>query len=627
MNGDGEGARGSAEWTPEQRARFEKEILGPEKAQLAEYQKKAGKVVPFVRGATRERIAARMARSLPARQMEEEKRLKEKAEKAGEGEGRNAWTAEERLEREERLQASKDGRTQLVFDGNQLEETVIRAEWILLTKGAGIYQRGNDLVRLVVEDVPASKGRKVKVAHLVQIAHSYLLSTATKFIDWRKGDGNKASPHDRVVSAMLKRFGRWEFPRVAGVLMTPTLRADGSVLDQEGYDPVTELILVQPPKMQPVPEAPTRDEALTAIKVLDELLDEFPFEDGPSRSVALSALITPVARGACVAVPMHAVTAPTAGTGKTFLWSIAGAIATGELEMPAIAAGGNADEFEKRLNGALIMGLGVFSIDNVTIPLRGDALCQAITADIYLARILGRSEVKRLRNVWSLYANGNNLRLVDDVVRRALLVRLDAKVERPELLKRQRDPIEMVLKDRGRYIAAILTVLRAYIAAGSPNKAPGIGSSFAGWSDLVRSALIWLGYEDPYLTVEAARAGDPELQKKQAVFLSLKEAFGTEPTGGRTCAEMIEVLNNGFVRPVGAPPLPMLEQKGRPDPTVKQLQEALMLIAVNPKELTANKLGYWFRANKGKVVTGLVLKGEADRTGSMRWWVEKAPEK
>ena len=103
-----------------------------------------------------------------------------------------------------------------------------------------------------------------------------------------------------------------------------------------------------------------------------------------------------------MAVPMHAVTAPTAGTGKTFLWSIAGAIATGELEMPAIAAGGNAEEFEKRLNGALIMGFGVFSIDNVTIPLKGDALCQAITADIYLARVLGRSEAKRLRNVWSI---------------------------------------------------------------------------------------------------------------------------------------------------------------------------------------------------------------------------------
>ena len=562
-----------------------------------------------------------------ARLEKEQERLRREKDTKKKADGRNARTAEERLERDERLEAGRDGRTQLVFDGNRLEETVIRAERILLTKGAGIYQRGDELVRLVVEDVAASKDRKVKVARLVPIAHPYLLSTVTKFIDCRKGDGNKTSPHDRVVSAMLKRFGRWEFPRVAGVLMTPTLRADGSVLDQEGYDPVTELILVQPPKMPPVPQAPTRDEALTAIKVLDELLDEFPFEDGPSRSVALSGLITPVARGACVAVPMHAVTAPTAGTGKTFLWSIAGAIATGELEMPAIAAGGDSDEFEKRLNGALIMGLGLFSIDNVTIPLKGDALCQAITADIYLARVLGRSEVKRLRNVWSIYANGNNLRLVDDVVRRALLAQLDAKVERPELLKRQRDPIEMVLKDRGRYIAAILTVLRAYIAAGKPNPARGIGSSFAGWSDLVRSSLIWLGYEDPYLTVETARAGDPELQKKQAVFLSLKEAFGTEPTGGRTCAEMIEVINNGIVRPVGAPPLPVLEQRVGPDPTVKQLREALMLIAVHPKELTSNKLGYWFRANKGKVVAGLVLKGDPDRTGAMRWWVEKAPEK
>jgi len=45
----------------------------------------------------------------------------------------------------------------------------------------------------------------------------------------------------------------------------------------------------------PKPDLPG---ALAAIRLLGDLLDEFPFAKVPSRSVAFSALITPVVRGA-----------------------------------------------------------------------------------------------------------------------------------------------------------------------------------------------------------------------------------------------------------------------------------------------------------------------------------------
>ncbi len=51
--------------------------------------------------------------------------------------------------------------------------------------------------------------------------------------------------------------------------------------------------------------------------------------------------------------------------------------------------------------------------------------------------------------------------------------------------------------------------LRAYFAAGRPNGAPRL-ASFEGWSDTVRSALIWLGKADPVASMELARAEDPE---------------------------------------------------------------------------------------------------------------------
>ena len=83
---------------------------------------------------------------------------------------------------------------------------------------------------------------------------------------------------------LLKRFGDWKFPVIAGIITTPTLRPDGTILKDAGYDPATQLLLIDPPPMPAIPENPTKDDALAALKLLKELLAEFPFVDDVSRS-------------------------------------------------------------------------------------------------------------------------------------------------------------------------------------------------------------------------------------------------------------------------------------------------------------------------------------------------------
>ena len=93
-------------------------------------------------------------------------------------------------------------------------------------------------------------------------------------------------------------------------------------------------------------------------------------------------------------------------------------------------------------------------------------------------------------------ATGNNITIVGDLCRRVILSNLDPEVERPELREFKGKPVEKILADRGAYIAACLTICRAYIVAGSPDQVKPL-ASFEGWSDIVRSALIWLGKTDP----------------------------------------------------------------------------------------------------------------------------------
>jgi len=109
-------------------------------------------------------------------------------------------------------------------------------------------------------------------------------------------------------------------------------------------------------------------------------------------------------RGALSSVPLHGSSAPAPGTGKSFLWDISAGIAIGDA-MPITSAGKDMEELEKRLNTKIHQGLTLFSMDNVSIPIGGDALCQIIERPMYSLRILGQTKGKDLRNNWSLFAS------------------------------------------------------------------------------------------------------------------------------------------------------------------------------------------------------------------------------
>ena len=131
-------------------------------------------------------------------------------------------------------------------------------------------------------------------------------------------------------------------------------------------------------------------------------------------------------------------------------------------------AGKSEEEFEKRLGAALLAGDPQISFDNCERPLGGELLCQCLTQRRVKVRILGKSVQPTLPCDATFCATGNNLVLVGDVTRRAIVSRLDPKVERPEEREFAENPIEMIRQDRDTHVRAVLTILRAYIVAGKP---------------------------------------------------------------------------------------------------------------------------------------------------------------
>jgi hypothetical protein len=147
-----------------------------------------------------------------------------------------------------------------------LHEIATEGETALIKAGAPFYVRGELMMFPVIDDETAANGLTTKVARLREVATNNMidhLSRAAKFEKWdrRSKKSVPVNPPHEVAQTILARVGEWRLPKIIGVITTPTIRPDGTILDTPGYDPVTRLLLVEPPEMPIIPEYPTRDRA------------------------------------------------------------------------------------------------------------------------------------------------------------------------------------------------------------------------------------------------------------------------------------------------------------------------------------------------------------------------------
>jgi len=497
----------------------------------------------------------------------------------------------------------------------ELHHAATAGELAIRTAGLAIFQRGNSLMRPVVQEVPAARGRMTVSAALLEITPPSMIDALCGVATWEKYDARaedfvRINPPMAVAATILSRAGMWTLPRIVGVVTTPTLRPDGSILSAPGYDPETRLYHAtdRTVTLTDAVHLPNVDDAEAALLDLKELLTDFPFTSEVSRAVALSGLITPVVRGAMSVVPLHAFRANTAGTGKSYLTDVASAIATGR-PCPVASAAPDEAETEKRIAGLLLAGYPLVSLDNCNGELGGDLLCQAIERPFIRIRPLGASEIVEIESRATLFATGNALRVRGDMTRRTIVSDLDAEMERPELRIFATDPFADVIADRGRYVSAAIVIVRAYILAGSPGKLPSI-ASFNDWSNMVRSALVWLGCADPAESMNAAREDDPELAELREIVGLWRAAI---PAGeARTVKEVADEGMRHKPTEMGEPT----------DLAHPEFRDALLRLAGERGAINTKKLGRWLMNREGRIVDGhrVRRKGEA-HGGVWRWAV------
>jgi len=510
-----------------------------------------------------------------------------------------------------------DGMRVIQHEPGKLPEILDGCEQALTEADFNLFVQSGRMVRIY----PAKEGlsfgltrsRGAITLHPVDGAHLVeLLTKAAKHerFDARADTYKPCDCPRRVADSFLAR-GNWpNLKQLAGFIEAPIITPDGRVIAQPSYDQDTGLFAAfKRPERSAIPKPkPSRTDAEKAKLVLMELVDDFPVVGDEDTSAMLAGIITALIRRILPAAPLVAITAPTPGTGKTLVAETFAIIASGR-RASVLSLGHDDAEAEKRLGGVLMAGDACILLDNIERPLKGDLLCQVTTQQFVRLRPLGASGMLSIPTHALMVATGNNLSIVGDLKRRVMLIRMDAKQERPEQRIFTRDHLEYVFEHRGELIRAALEISLAYIAAGSP-AIEGLHpmGGFELWDKMVRRPLVWLGMPDPLKAAEGLRQQDPDLEAMRLLFESWRDAF---PSGEATAADVVaaSLATIGFGETM---------MRLNPD-----LYDVLQVICA--EKINSRRLAGWLRSHRDRIVDGMKLEqdGTDGHTKVTRWKVIK----
>lgn len=305
-----------------------------------------------------------------------------------------------------------------------------------------------------------------------------------------------AWPDANTIQAVASR-GRL-FTPLKQVARAPFVRKDGTVVTDNGYDPVSQVLLAMPEDLEvSVADDPSPEGVAAAVKfLLDDWLADFPFPTDADRANVLALILTPLVRDMMSLVPVAVVNGLQMGVGKNKLANAISLVTIGELATPL---GYNRDEEEQRKVMTSVFRTGQsFMVWDECHHLEGAHLARAITSPTYTDRVLGGSVLVAFPNRATWMTLGNGVRVEGDMVRRVYQIRMKTDLpnpqDRPESAFRHPDIEGWTRDNRGLILSALLTLVRAWHAAGRPGPEGGASfGSFEEWEKVVGGILRHAG--------------------------------------------------------------------------------------------------------------------------------------
>src|SRR5262245_11863466 len=366
----------------------------------------------------------------------------------------------------------------------------------------------------------------------------YELARVALWYKWTPWGKKQTPPPLAVVRDMLARPNP-PLPPLTRIVEAPVFGKDGELIITPGYHPPAQVYYAPRGNFTvgPIPKQPSAQEIEAARNVILDILVDFPFVTVQERANAIPIMLLPFVRDLIDGpTPLHLIEKPSPGTGGSLLAEVLIYPSIGGFP-PILTEAREQDEWRKRITAKLIEGAPVIFIDNIRQRLESSHLASAITGTVWSDRLLGVNESIQVpvRCLW--VATGNNPILSEEMVRRTIRVRLDAKTDRPWMNREFKYPDlrKWIVMHRVELINACLVLIQAWIAQGKPSESVGVGNligSFESWAMTVGGILKIAGI-DGFLSNlnDFYEASDDEGASWRAFVTAWFAKFESSPVG------------------------------------------------------------------------------------------------
>jgi hypothetical protein len=423
-------------------------------------------------------------------------------------------------------------------------------------------------------------------------------------IDFEKYDGRvkgyaPCDPQSKYVNMLLNKRDFEILPQLNGVARQPYFMRKHSgetvLCVKDGYSASSGLLGAFRGQDYVLP-APTLENAKAALAILLDLIAEFHFVSDLDRAVALSAMFTGVFRASIALAPGFHARAPVIASGKSLLCQLIGLFA-GPESNKKISYPKSSEEATKVILSALLSSPAVIEFDDMTHDWVAHGVVNRLfTSEWITDRILGASKMATVSTRTLVLGSGNNVGPIRDLCRRVATCNLDPRCDSPASLSYRKDPVGMVRKNRAKYVGAVLTVVQAWLAAGSPIADVSNIASFGGdWSDYCRHPLIWLGQADPAEAFFEQLKSDPDVEMLGRLLKQWHKAFGST---AKPLRAVVGALSNHLDLHDAIAEFPVMERG----------------------EVHRPKFGWLLKRNANRIVDGLMFE-RVDGTERTAWRV------
>lgn len=475
-----------------------------------------------------------------------------------------------------------------------LHRVVDAAEKELAGRGRH-YQSGGLIVSVSTD--PTSGDPSVVPTSAPALTKELSAAASWEKTDARAKDWVRSDPPQRHIAILYDAQDFRHLPPLAGVARQPYFReSDGELVTQAGYDSTSQRFGVFDSRQFVIPD-PTPEAARAALALLEEPLNEFHFVAATDKAAALAAIFTAVVRPTLAHAPGFHVKAPVFGSGKTYLCELIGAFA-GPAGNAKVSYPTTSEEATKVILSLLLTSPAVIEFDDMdTDWVPHGTIKRMLTADQITDRILGVSKTATVSTRTLFLGSGNNVGPVRDLLRRVLTIHVDPRCSTPATISYKGSPVEQVRKNRGVYVAAVLTIILAWRKVGSPRADVENIVTFGGaWADYCRHPLMWLGHTDPATALLEQVKHDPDGDALASLMAAWRAQFGSTPT---TVRKAVDVAYGGDSDLFDAMREFPIEERG---------------------EINRSKLGWILKKNANRIVDGFEFhKAEAD--GRTAWMV------